>query len=119
MGRIVAPPDHWCCFTEPSHGSTPTSGSSFPISRRRRKVIAVEQQAHGHTADIDRSLTYEQMADDTAELLRQLKIDDADFFCYSMGGAIATQIAIRHPELVHKLVFAGGTSYNPSGYYRS
>jgi len=73
---------------------------------KRRHVIAVEQQAHCHTADIDRPLTYAQMADDTAELLRQLKIENADFFGYSMGGAIALELAVYHPELVGKLVWA-------------
>jgi pimeloyl-ACP methyl ester carboxylesterase len=92
-------------------------GMLIPTFAKTRKVIAVEQQAHGHTGDIDRPLTYEQMADDTAELLRQVQIENADFLGYSMGGGIATQIAIRHPELVHKFVFAGGTSYNAAGYY--
>src|SRR5262249_17191089 len=68
-----------------------------------RQVIAVEQQAHGRTADVDRPLTYEQMADDTAALLRHLEIKEADIFGYSMGGGIALQIAIRHPDLVRKL----------------
>src|SRR5262249_55480424 len=49
-----------------------------------RQVIAPEQQAHGHTADIDRPITYEAMADDTAALLAHLEIDEADVFGYSM-----------------------------------
>ena len=64
-----------------------------------RQVIAAEQQGHGRTADIDRPITYEQMADDTAALVRHLEIDDADVVGYSMGGAIALQLAIRHPAL--------------------
>jgi pimeloyl-ACP methyl ester carboxylesterase len=72
-------------------------------------VIAVEQQGHGRTADIDRPLTYEQMADDTAAAARHLGIDAADFVGYSMGGAIALQVAIRHPALVRKLVVASAT----------
>src|SRR3712207_6534494 len=74
-----------------------------------RQVIAVEQQAHGHTADIDRPLTYEQMADDTAALLRHLGIDNADVVGYSMGGGIALQLAIRHPALVRRLVVASAS----------
>ena len=62
-------------------------GKMLPELAKQRQVIAVEQQAHGHTADIDRPLTYAQMAEDTAELLRQLKIERADFFGHSMGGA--------------------------------
>ncbi len=65
-----------------------------------RQVIAVEQQGHGHTADIDRPITYEQMADDSAALLDHLGVGRADVVGYSMGGAIALQMAIRHPAVV-------------------
>jgi pimeloyl-ACP methyl ester carboxylesterase len=92
-------------------------GKILPAFAKNRRVIAIEQQAHGHTADIDRPLTYEQMAKDTAELLRQLKIMNADFFGYSMGGAIAMQIAMQEPGFVRKLVFAGGVAYHPDGLY--
>lgn len=69
-----------------------------------RRVVAVEQQGHGRTADIDRPLTYEQMADDTAALMRHLELEGADVVGYSMGGGIALQLAIRDPERVRKLV---------------
>jgi pimeloyl-ACP methyl ester carboxylesterase len=82
---------------------------------RSRQVIAVEQQAHGRTADIDRRLTYEQMADDTAELLRQLNIEQADFFGYSMGASVALQVGVRHPGLARKLAVASG-GYRCDGY---
>jgi pimeloyl-ACP methyl ester carboxylesterase len=84
-------------------------GPILPGLARTRRVIAVEQQGHGRTADVDRPLTYEQMADDTAALVRHLEIDDADVFGYSMGGGIALQLAIRHPELVRKLVSASAS----------
>jgi pimeloyl-ACP methyl ester carboxylesterase len=86
-----------------------TIGPLLPGLAETRKVIAVEQQGHGRTADIDRPLTYEQMADDTAAAVRHLGIDDGDFVGYSMGGAIALQVAIRHPALVRKLVVASAT----------
>ena len=92
-------------------------GKMLPTLAKNRQVIAIEQQGHGHTPDMDRPLTYEQMADDVAELLRQLRITKADFFGYSMGGAIGTYVAIRHPELVRKLVFAGGAAYSVAGFY--
>ena len=82
----------------------------FSILAKDRQVIAVELQGHGHTADIDRPLTFEQMADDTAALLDQLKIEQADFFGYSMGGNVALAVAIRHPKLVRKLVINGSNS---------
>jgi pimeloyl-ACP methyl ester carboxylesterase len=74
---------------------------------KSRQVIAVELQGHGHTADIDRPLSTVSMADDVAALLGKLKIASADVYGYSMGGGVATQLAIRHPQLVRKLVIAG------------
>ena len=101
------------------HGALSAIGTSFskvlPQLSSTRQVIAVEQQAHGHTADIDRPLTYEQMADDTAALLQQLGFEKADLFGWSMGAGIALQIAIRHPEVVRKLVLASVT-YNRNGF---
>jgi pimeloyl-ACP methyl ester carboxylesterase len=84
-------------------------GPILPGLANTWQVIAVEQQGHGRTADIDRPLTYEQMADDTAALVRHLEIDDADVVGYSMGGGIALQLAIRHPTLVRKLVVASAS----------
>jgi pimeloyl-ACP methyl ester carboxylesterase len=102
------------------HGGPTTIDTSFgkllPTLAKARQVIAVEQQGHGHTADIDRPLSFEQMADDTAALLRHLKIEKADFFGYSDGGNVALGIAIRHPDLVRKLAVAG-TNYNNDGIY--
>jgi pimeloyl-ACP methyl ester carboxylesterase len=89
-------------------------GSILPGLVKTRQVIAVEQQGHGRTADVDRPLTYEGMADDTAALVRHLELDNADVFGYSMGGGIALQLAIRHPELVRRLVVAS-TSFSSDG----
>ncbi|MDX6707331.1 MAG: hypothetical protein QOI48_3177 [Solirubrobacteraceae bacterium] len=86
-----------------------TMGAILPGLAKTRQVIAVEQQGHGHTADVDRPLTYEQMADDTSALMRHLGIDDADILGYSMGGGIALQLAIRHPDQVRKLVVASAS----------
>lgn len=71
---------------------------------KTRKVIAVEMQGHGRTADIPRDITPENLADDVAALLKHLKIARADLIGYSMGGAVAMQIAIRHPAKVRKAV---------------
>jgi pimeloyl-ACP methyl ester carboxylesterase len=92
-------------------------GRLLPGLARGRRVIAVEQQGHGRTADVDRPFSYEQMADDTAALLRHLGIGPADVFGYSMGSGIAIELALRHPALVRKLVLAGGTSYAPDGLH--
>jgi pimeloyl-ACP methyl ester carboxylesterase len=81
-----------------------------------REVIAVELQGHGHTADVDRPLSYEQMADDVAALIGHLGIERADVFGYSMGGGAALQLAMRHPELVRKLVVVSASSTSEGVY---
>ena len=92
------------------HGALSTTsvdfGAVLPSLAKSRQVIAVEQQAHGHTADIDRPLTTKAMAADTVALLRQLGVEQADLFGYSMGSGVALQIAVDHPELVRKLAVA-------------
>jgi pimeloyl-ACP methyl ester carboxylesterase len=95
------------------HGAFSAIGTSFgnvlPQLAETRQVIAFEMQAQGHTADLDRPLSMEQMADDTAATLRELGIENADFFGFSMGGGVALQVAIRHPGVVRKLVLASVT----------
>ena len=102
------------------HGAFSAIGTSFgkllPELARTRQVIGLEMQAHGRTADIDRPLSMEQMADDTAAAIRQLGIEKADFFGYSMGAGIALLVAIRHPEIVRKLVLAS-VSYKLNGLH--
>lgn len=71
---------------------------------KTRKVIAIEMQGHGRTADIERDFSYENLADDVAALLDHLKIPRADLIGYSMGGGVAMQCAIRHPEKIRKVV---------------
>ncbi|HTL57864.1 MAG TPA: alpha/beta hydrolase [Candidatus Limnocylindrales bacterium] len=95
------------------HGGGSTIESTFgriiPELAGTHKVIAVELQAHGHTKDIDRPLSFEQDANDVAALLQQLHIEQADFIGFSNGGTTCLQIAIRHPQLVNKLVLVAAT----------
>jgi pimeloyl-ACP methyl ester carboxylesterase len=107
------------------HGGGSTIGTTFgrvlPLLARTHRVIAFEQQGHGRTTDIEeRPFTFEQSADDAAELLKQLRIERADFFGYSNGGSIAMHIAVRHPNMVRRLVVAS-TVYRrdglPSGFF--
>ena len=90
------------------HGGGSTIQSTFekviPIFAKSRKVLAVELQAHGRTNDRNADLSFEQDADDVATLLKNLKIGKADFFGFSNGGTTSLQIAIRHPEIVDKIV---------------
>jgi pimeloyl-ACP methyl ester carboxylesterase len=103
------------------HGAFGTIESCFaallPELARNFEVIAVELQGHGRTRDIARPLAYEDMAADTAALLEALRIAHAHFVGYSMGGAVGLQVAIDRPELVDRLVFAGGAAFDPSGVY--
>ena len=90
------------------HGGGSTIQSTFekiiPLLAKNRQIIAVELQAHGRTSDRNAPSTFEQDADDIAALLKILKISKADFFGFSNGGTTTLQIAIRHPEIVGKIV---------------
>ena len=85
------------------------SATVYPALAENSQVIAVDLQGHGRTADIDRPFTFEQMADDVATLLKQLKIEQTDVFGYSLGGKVGLALAIRHPELVRRLAIYGAT----------
>jgi|SRR5687768_13124687 len=90
------------------HGGGSTIQTSFekiiPLLAKNRKVIAAELQAHGRTTDRNADLTFEQDADDIATLLKNLNIDKADFLGFSNGGTTTLQIAIRHPEIIDKMI---------------
>ncbi len=102
------------------HGAFSAIGTSFgallPGLAKSRQVIGFDLQAHGHTADIDRPLSLEQMADDVAAAIRYLGHERADVFGYSMGAGVALHLVIRHPDVVRKLILASVT-YNLSGVH--
>jgi pimeloyl-ACP methyl ester carboxylesterase len=81
-----------------------TFGNILALLSGYGKVIAVELQAHGRTSDRDAPESFEQDADDVATLLKYLRIVKANFFGFSNGGTTTMQIAIRHPEVVNKIV---------------
>ncbi|HLP93869.1 MAG TPA: alpha/beta hydrolase [Saprospiraceae bacterium] len=81
-----------------------TFGKLIPLLSGSRQVIALELQAHGRTNDRQADLSFEQDADDVATLLQNLNINKADFLGFSNGGTTALQIAIRHAEIVDKLI---------------
>ena len=85
-------------------GSTEMFGEILPLLANKRRVIVVDLQAHGRTADIDRPLSYEAMAGDIAALMKHLGIGKAALMGYSLGAGVALRAAIQHPELVAKLV---------------
>ena len=87
-----------------------TFGRVLKSFAEHHMVIGVDLQAHGHTADIDRPLGFEQDADDVAELLKQLHISRADIFGFSNGASTTLELAIRHPELVNRITVASTMS---------
>ena len=96
-----------------STDAMPAWVSAFATSR---PVIVYDQQGHGRTPDTSRGMSYEQFADDAAELLRALQVERADVMGYSQGGGVALQLALRHPSLVGKLVSMSAT-YRQDGWY--
>jgi len=86
-------------------GSGEMFGPALPVLAADRQVIAVDLQGHGRTADIDRPIDIRLMADDIAALIEHLGLDKPDVVGYSLGGGVAFQTAVRHPELVRRLVF--------------
>ncbi len=102
------------------HGSfmtIPLNWSHFiPLLARDRQVIVPELQGHGRTRDIAREVSYEGMADDVSGLLQHLRIDSADILGYSMGGGVAFQVAVLHPQQVRRLVVLSG-AYAHNGWW--
>jgi pimeloyl-ACP methyl ester carboxylesterase len=92
----------------------PDMGNIIPMLAKSHKVIAIEFQGHGRTEDIDRPITYENLADDVAGVMDALHIEKADVFGYSMGAGAAIQLTIRHPEKVDQLISASA-GYDISG----
>jgi pimeloyl-ACP methyl ester carboxylesterase len=83
-----------------------------------RPVVVLDQQGHGRTPDTPRPMSYEQFGDDAAGLLRALGVERADVLGYSQGGGVALQLALRHPDLVGKLVVLAAT-YHRDGWHPS
>src|SRR6266571_7890719 len=102
------------------HGAISATGTSFgplpDLLAQTRQVIAVEQQGHGRTADIDRPMSVQAMADDTLALLANLGIGQADLFGYSLGAGIALNIITNHPAVIRKAVLASVT-YDRTGFH--
>jgi len=85
-------------------GAIEMFGENLPALAKGRRVIAVDLQGHGRTADIDRPLDARFMADDVAALVRHLALGRADVLGFSLGAGVALQTAIRHPDVVRKIV---------------
>lgn len=97
-------------------GTADSWGELLPRLAQDRQVIAVELQGHGHTANTDRPLSFELMADDIAALIAHLGLASADILGYSLGGGVALQTAIRHPHVVRKLVIMSAACRSDGWY---
>jgi pimeloyl-ACP methyl ester carboxylesterase len=93
----------------------PSMGAIIPRLAETHKVYALEFQGHGRTTDIDRPITYPNLADDVAAFMDAVGLQKADVFGYSMGAAAGLQLAIRHPDKVNKLIAASG-AYDAEGW---
>jgi pimeloyl-ACP methyl ester carboxylesterase len=101
------------------HGGAGTGEMFAPILPQLaagRQVIAVDLQAHGRTADVDRPLSYEDMGNDIAALITHLGLPKADVMGYSLGGGAALQVGLRHPQQVRRLVLVS-TACKRQGWY--
>jgi len=93
----------------------PSMGAIIPKLAETHTVYALEFQGHGRTTDIDRPITYQNLADDVAAFMQAVGIEKADVFGYSMGAGTGLQLAIRHPERVSKLI-AASVAYDLRGW---
>jgi pimeloyl-ACP methyl ester carboxylesterase len=89
-------------------------GELLPGLAQYRTVVVADPQGHGRTGDAERPITYQGMADDAAALLAHLGVPRADVVGFSMGGGVALQLAIRHPQVVHTLTVMSA-SYTSAG----
>jgi pimeloyl-ACP methyl ester carboxylesterase len=97
-------------------GATESLAPLIPTLAARRRVIAVDLQGHGRTADIDRPLRPELMAGDIAALIAHLGLERADTMGYSLGGMVALRTAIQHPDRVRRLVVVSVTVRRDGSY---
>src|SRR5437867_10654154 len=93
----------------------PMMGAIVPKLAASHRVYALELQGHGRTTDINRPITYQNLADDVSAFMDAVGLRKADVFGYSMGAIAGLQLAIRHPEKVNKLVFGSG-AYDAEGW---
>lgn len=102
------------------HGGVHTIGLSFgsvlPALAERRRIVAPEAQAHGHTAGTEREMSVPNLASDVVALLDELGVVQADFLGFSLGGLTALEVAVRHPERVGRLALAS-VQYRQDGYH--
>lgn len=98
-----------------AHMDIISMGKIIPMLAENHQVYALEFQGHGHTEDIDRPITYQNLADDVSDFMDKVGLIKADVFGYSMGAQVGLQLAISQPQKVNKLIFASG-AYDLKGW---
>jgi pimeloyl-ACP methyl ester carboxylesterase len=93
----------------------PSMGAIIPKLAQTHRVYALEYQGHGRTTDIDRPITYPNLADDVAAFMDAVGLQKADVFGYSAGAIVGLQLAIRHPAKVNELA-AASVAYDLDGW---
>src|SRR5437867_5796398 len=93
----------------------PMMGAIVPTPAAPHQVYALQFQGHGRPTDINRPITYQNLADDVSAFMDAVGLHKADVFGYSMGAIAGLQLAIRHPAKVGKLVFGAG-AYDFEGW---
>lgn len=93
-----------------------TFGHILPFLAQNHRIIAIEEQGHGRTSDRKGPFSFEASADDVADLLKKLNIEQADIFGFSNGASVGMQVALRHPQLVRKLIFASSITKRAGAY---
>jgi pimeloyl-ACP methyl ester carboxylesterase len=101
------------------HGGLVTVELSFgvviPVMAKHHRVIAVELQGHGRTADIDRPMTFGHFAADVIGLLDHLGIAQADVFGFSLGGLTTYELLVQYPGRIRRAVVASADYRNDRG----
>ena len=93
-----------------------TFGPVLPLLAERHKVVTVDLQGHGRTADIDRPIDVRLMAGDIAALIDHLQLATPDVVGYSLGGGVALQTAAQYPTKVRRLVMVSA-NLRPDAIY--
>jgi pimeloyl-ACP methyl ester carboxylesterase len=98
-----------------AHMDIMSMGKIIPMLAESHQVYAIEFQGHGHTKDINRAITYQNLADDVADFMDAVGLEKANVFGYSMGGQVGLQLAISYPQKVNKLI-AASIAYDLEGW---
>jgi 3-oxoadipate enol-lactonase len=83
----------------------------MPEFAKHYRTIALDVRGHGGTDKPDQPYSVKGFSEDLHEFMRKLEIPKAHIFGLSMGGAIAQQFALDHPEMIRSLILASTFSY--------